>query len=90
MAFASAMLAGKEKTVTAPHAKTPACPASACCAVAGVIASAAFVSALNLVHMELPVKNAQPVLIPALSNSKLVVDSKVIKQSNSYFQVFTL
>ncbi len=63
---ASAMLAGREKTVTAPHARTPACPASACCAAAGVTASVGFVSALNLVPTELPVKNAPPALIPAL------------------------
>lgn len=63
---ASVMQAGKEKTVTAPRAQTPACPASACCAVAGGTASVGFVSALNLVPTELPVRNAPPVPIPAL------------------------
>lgn len=63
---ASVLLAGKEKTATAPRAQTPARPASACCAVAGVTASVVFVTALSLVPMELPVRNAPPVLIPAL------------------------
>lgn len=66
MASASVMPAGKEKTVTAQHAQTPACPALACCAVAGVTVSVAFVSAPSLEPMELPVRNAPPVLIPAL------------------------
>lgn len=63
---ASVMRAGKEKTVTAPRAQTPACPASACCVVAGVSASVGFVSARSLVPTELPVRNAPPVPIPAL------------------------
>lgn len=66
VASASVILAGKEITVTAPHAQTPACPASACCAVAGVTVSVGFATALNLVPMELPVRNAPPVQILAL------------------------
>lgn len=63
---ASVMLAGKEKTATAPLTQTPACPASACCAVAGVTASVGSVSVLNPVPTELPVRNAPPVPTPAL------------------------
>lgn len=63
---ASVILAGKEKTVTAAHAQTPACPASACSAAAGVTVSVECVIALSLVPTEPPVKNAPPVLIPAL------------------------
>lgn len=66
VASASVTLAGKEKTVTAPHAQTPACPASACCAVVGVTVSVEFVSAPSLEPMELPVRNVPPVPIPAL------------------------
>lgn len=72
VATANAMLAGQEKTVTAPHAQTAARPALACCAAAGVTVSVGFVSALSLVPMELPVRNAPPVLIPALLKSKFI------------------
>lgn len=66
------MLAGKEKTVTAPRAQTPACPASACCAAAGETASVGFVSALNPVPTELPARSAPPALIPALLKSEFL------------------
>lgn len=66
VASASVTLAGKEKAATAPHAQTPACLASACCAAAGVTVSVGFASAPSLVRMEPPARNAQPVLIPAL------------------------
>lgn len=59
------MLAGKMKTVTAAPAQTPACPPSACCAVAGATVSAVFVSVFSLEPTELPVKNAPPVQTPA-------------------------
>lgn len=72
MASASVTPAGKEKTVTAPRASTPACPLSACCAAAGVTASVGFVSALSLGLMEIPVRNAPRVLIPALSKSNYI------------------
>lgn len=63
---ASVMLAGKEKTVTVPHALTPACPTLACCAAAGATASVESVSVPSLVPTELPVRNAPPVLIHVL------------------------
>lgn len=66
MGNAIVILIGKDQTVTAPQSQTPAHPASACCAVAGVTASAGFVIALKLEPMELPVRNAPPVPIPAL------------------------
>lgn len=62
---ASATLAGKETTVTAPPARTLVCPAQGCCAAAGVTASAGFVSALNPVPSETPVTGAPPALTPA-------------------------
>lgn len=62
---ASVTLAGRETTVTAPPAKTPACPVGEC-AVDEVTANAGFVSVLNLAPMETPVRSAPPVLIPAL------------------------
>lgn len=62
---ANVILAGKEKTVTAPHAKTPASQNSAY-AAAGVTVSVECVSVLSPVPTEPPVKNAPPVLIPAL------------------------
>lgn len=64
------MPAGKVKTVTAPPAQTPACPASACCAAAAAAVSVGFVSALSLEPTELPVKSAPPVQTPAQSKSK--------------------
>lgn len=63
--------AGKVKTVTAPPAQTPACPASACCAAAAAAVSVGFVSALSLEPTELPVKSAPPVQTLAQSKSKL-------------------
>lgn len=65
------MLAGKVKTVTAAPARTPARPASACCAAAGATASVGFVSAPSLEPTELPVKGAPPAPTPAQSKSKL-------------------
>lgn len=65
MASVNAKLAGKETTVTAAHAQTPACPASACCAPAGVPASVGFVSAPNRAPAEISVRNAPPVPVPA-------------------------
>lgn len=62
----SVMLAGRETTATAPHAQTPACPASACCVVAAVTATVGLVSVLSLEPTGLPARNAPPVLIPAL------------------------
>lgn len=66
VASASVMLAGKEKTATARHGQTPACPALGCCAAAGATVSVGSVSALSLVPTDLPVRNVPPVLIPAL------------------------
>lgn len=65
MGAASVILVGKEKTVTAPHAKTPANQPSAYAAV-GVTVSVGSVSVLSPVPTEPPVKNAPPVPIPAL------------------------
>lgn len=67
----SVTLAGKVKTATAAPARTPACPASACCAAAGATVSVGFVSALSPGPTERPVKSAPPVQTPAQSKSKL-------------------
>lgn len=66
VASASVTLAGQEKTATAPQSQSPAHPATTCCAAAGVTAIVGFVNALSLALMETPVRNALPVLIPAL------------------------
>lgn len=65
MGCASVTQDGKEKTATAPHAQTPACPALVSCAAAGVSVIVEFAFALSPVLTEPPVRNAPPALTPA-------------------------
>lgn len=65
-------LTGLERIATVQLAQTPACPAMGWCAVGKAvdIAPVGNVSVLSLVHMEIPVRRAQLVLMPAPSKSE--------------------
>lgn len=65
VASVSAIQTGRERTATAPDARTPACPAWVCCAVEGASVSAASASAHSQGPMEPPATSAPPVRTPA-------------------------
>lgn len=62
---ASASPTGQGKTVTAPHAQIPACPAWGCCVAAVDSVCVEDVSVHSQVHMAPPVTSAPPALMPA-------------------------
>lgn len=63
---ASVTQTGQGKTVTAPPAQIPACPAWDCCVVAVVSVCVEAVSVLNPGLMAQPVTSVPPALMPAL------------------------
>lgn len=63
---ASVTRTGQGKTVTAPHAQIPACPAWGCCVAAVVNVCVEAVSVLSLGLMAPPVTSVPPALTPAL------------------------
>lgn len=71
--IACVILTGLATTVTVPHALTPACPATGCCAAAGASVNVAVVSASSRDLMGTPVRNVPPARTPAPLRSELVI-----------------
>lgn len=63
--IACVTLIGPATTATVPHARTPACPAMGCCAVAGASVNVAAASASSQAPTGTPVRSVPPALMPA-------------------------